>query len=86
MFDAKANFAVVRVLVVVGIGHEPFVDAKDAAGFEDAVDLGVDTFEGGGMDGGFDGVDGVKGGIGEGHLLWFVRPIPLTCVFEGRVP
>ena len=74
----------VWVLVVVGIGHEPFVHTKDAAGFEDAVYLGVDTFEGGSVDGGFDGVDGVKGGVWEGHLLWSVRRILLSCVFEGE--
>ena len=76
----------VRVLIIVGIGHEPFVDAKDAARFEDAVDLGIDTFKRGGMDGGFDGVDGVKCGIGEGHLLCFVRRVSLSCLIEGSVP
>lgn len=76
----------VRVLVVVGIGHEPFVDAKDAAGFEDAVDLGVDTFKRGSVDGGFDGIDGIKRCIGKRHLLWFVRQTPPTCVFEGSLP
>ena len=76
----------VRVLVIVGIGHEPFVDAKDAAGLEDAVDLGIYTFEGGSVDGSFDGVDGVKGVIGEGHLLRSVRRIQLNCAFEGSVP
>lgn len=63
----------VLVGVVVVVGHEPFVDAEDAAGFEDAVDLGVDAFEGGGMDGCFDGVDGVEAVFWEGHLLWSVR-------------
>ena len=76
----------VRVLVVVGVGHEPLVDAKDAAGFKDAVNLRVNPFEGWSVHGGFDGVDGIKGGIGEGHLLWSVRRIPLSCVFEGSLP
>ena len=57
------------ILVVVAIGHEPFVDTEHAAGFEDAIDLGVDPFEGGSVDGGFDGVDGVEGVGWEGHLL-----------------
>ena len=69
LFDAEADLAVVGVVVVVCVRHEPFVDAEDAAGFEDAEDLGVDTFEGGGVDGGFNGVDGVEGVGGEGHLL-----------------
>ena len=69
LFDTEADFAVVGVAAGVGGCHEPFVDGEDAAGFEDAVDLGVDAFEGGGVDGGFDGVDGVEGGGGEGHLL-----------------
>ena len=75
-----------RILVVVGIGHEPFVDAKDAARFEDAVNLRVDPFEGGSVDGGFDGVDSVKGGIGEGHLLWSVSRIQPIRLSEGSIP
>ena len=58
-----------RVVVIVVVCHEPFVDAEDAAGLEDAEDLGVDAFEGGGVDGGFDCVDCVEGVFGEGHLL-----------------
>ena len=69
MFDAESYFPVVWVRVIVVISHEPFVDAEDAAGFEDAVDLGVDSFEGGGVHGGFDGVDAVEGVVWEGHLL-----------------
>jgi len=65
LLDVKADSAVVGVVVVVGVGHKPFVDAEDATRFEDAVDLGVDAFEGGGVDGGFDGVDGVEGVFGE---------------------
>lgn len=50
----------VGIVIVVVVCHEPFVDAEDAARFEDAVDLGVDAFEGGGMHGGLDGVDAVE--------------------------
>ena len=69
LLDSQADLAVVRVGVVVGVGHEPFVDAEDAAGLEDAEDLAVDAFEGRGVDGGFDGVDSVEGIRGKGHLL-----------------
>lgn len=54
---------------VVGIGHHPFVDAEDAAGFEDAEDLGVDAFEGGGVDGGFNGIGSGEGVFGEVDFL-----------------
>ena len=50
-------------------GRTHLVDAECAAGFEDAEDLAVDAGERRGMDGGFDGVDGVEGVIWEGHLL-----------------
>ena len=69
LLDAEADFAVVRIRVVVGVGHEPFVDAEHAAGFQDTEDLAVDAFERGGVDGGFDSVDGVEGIGGKGHLL-----------------
>ena len=46
--------------IVVLVGHQPFVDAEDAAGLEDAEDLRVDAFEGRRVHGGFDGVDGVE--------------------------
>lgn len=69
LLDAEADLAVARVGIVVRVGHEPFVDAKDAARFEDAEDLRVDTLQGGGVHGGFDGVDGVEGIVREGHLL-----------------
>lgn len=69
LLDAEADLAVAGVGVVVGVCHEPFVDAEDAAGLEDAEDLRVDALEGGGVHGGFDGVDGVEGGVWEGHLL-----------------
>jgi len=67
--DAQADFAVAFVGRVVGVGHHPLVDAEDAAGFEDAEDLGVDAFEGGGVDGGFDGVGGVESIFGEVDFL-----------------
>lgn len=54
---------------VVGVGHHPFVEAEDAAGLEDAEDLRIDAFEGGGVDGGLDGVGGGKGVFGEVDFL-----------------
>ena len=69
LFDAKADFAVVGAVIIVCVSHEPFVDAEDAARFEDAEDLRVDAFEGGSVDGGFNGVNSVEGVGGERHLL-----------------
>ena len=54
---------------VVGVGHYPFVEAEDAAGLEDAEDLRIDAFKGGGVDGGFDGVGGVESIFGEVDFL-----------------
>ena len=67
--DAEADFAVAFVGGVVGVGHYPFVDAEDGVWFEDAEDLGVDGFEGGGVDGGFDGVGCVEGVFREVDFL-----------------
>ena len=69
LLNAKADFAVMCVVVVVVVRHEPFVDTKYAAWFEHAEDLRVDAFKGGGVNSGFDGVDRVERILGEGHLL-----------------
>lgn len=79
LLDAEADLAVVLVVVVVLVGHEPLVDAKDAAGLEHAVDLAVDALQRGGVHSGLDGVDAVEGVIREGHLLHDVR-----ALFKGR--
>lgn len=49
--------------------EKPFVDAEDAAGFEDAGDFFVAVAERGSVDGGFGGVDEVEGVVGVGDLL-----------------
>lgn len=67
--NGEADLAVLGVVVVVVVGHEPFIHAKDTAGLEDAEDFTVDAFELGSVDGGLDGVDGVEGVIRKGHLL-----------------
>ena len=67
--DAEADLAVALVGRVVGVGHDPLVDAEDAAWLEHAEDLGVEAFEGRGVDGGFDGVGGVEGIFGEVDFL-----------------
>lgn len=66
--DGKTNVTVLDVVVVVVVGHEPFIDTKDTTGLEDTVDLAIDTLELGSVDGGLNGVDGIEGVIGEGHL------------------
>lgn len=68
LLDPQADLAVERVVVVVVIRHDPFVDAKRPARFEDFVDLTVDPLEAGGVDGGLDGVDGVEAVRFEVHL------------------
>ena len=67
--DAETDLAVVGVVVVVSISHEPFVNTKDTAGLQDAEDLGVDALERGSVDGSLDGVDCIEGVLGESHLL-----------------
>lgn len=67
--NAETDLTVARVVVVVSISHEPFVNTKDTAGLQDAEDLGVDALEGRSMNGGLDGVDCVEGVLGESHLL-----------------
>ena len=57
------------VVVIVVVGHEPFIDTKCSTGLEDTEDFAVDAFEGWGVDGCFDGVDCVEGVVWEGHLL-----------------
>lgn len=67
--DPEADLAVALVARVVGIGHDPFIDAEDAAWLEHAEDLGVDAFEGRGVDGGLNGVGSVEGTFGEVDFL-----------------
>lgn len=69
---------------VVGVGHYPLVDAEDGAWFEDAEDLGVDAFEGGRVDGGFDGVGCVESVFGEVDFLG-ERCDGLALSVEGEV-
>jgi len=57
------------VVLVVGVCHDPFVDSEDAAWFQHAEDLRVDSLEGRGMDGCFDGVGGVEGVWREVYFL-----------------
>ena len=67
--DSETDLAVVGVVVVVLVGHEPFVDTKDTAGLENAEDLAVDTLERWCVDSGLDGVDSIERVVGERHLL-----------------
>ena len=67
--DAEANLAVVWVVVVVGISHEPLVDSKDTAWLENTENLRVDALEGWRVDCCLDGVDCVERVLGKGHLL-----------------
>lgn len=75
LLDSKTNAAVVEVVVIVGIRHQPLVDTEDAAGLEDAEDLGVDALEGGGVAGRLDSVDSVEGVVGEWDILCQVSHI-----------
>jgi hypothetical protein len=67
--DSETDLTVVRVVVIVVVGHEPLVDTEHTAGLQDAEDLAVDALEGRCVDGGLDGVDCIEGVVGERHLL-----------------
>jgi len=67
-FDVVGDLLVFRDLGIVLVAKEPFISGVGSTGFEDAKDFRVDTFEGGGVTGCFDGVDAVKGIVGEGHF------------------
>ena len=72
LLDTESDFTVMFVGVIIIVGHEPFIDAKDATRLEDTVDLAVHTFEGGSVHGGFNGIDAVEGVFWERHLLFSV--------------
>lgn len=69
LFDVDADLAQTEIFVVVLFRHDPFVDAKDAAGLEDSEDFGVHVLQGRGVDCGLDSVDRVKGVVFEGDSL-----------------
>lgn len=64
-FNAIADPDVVGVRVVEFRRQDPFPESKDAVGLEDRGDAGVDVGQGGGVDGCFGCVGGVKAGFGE---------------------
>ncbi len=68
LLDSEADLTVVKVVVVVIISHEPLVDTKDTTGLEHTEDFAIDALEGGGMDGGLDGIDSIEAVVGKGHL------------------
>lgn len=68
LLNTKTDCAVLGVLVVVLVGHEPLVDTEDTTRLEHTLDLLVDSDELGGVDGGLDSVDSVEGVVGELHL------------------
>lgn len=68
LLNTKTDCAVLRVVVVVLVGHEPFVDTENTTRLEHTLDFLVDTDELGRVDSGLDGVDSVEGVVGELHL------------------
>ena len=76
-----------RVLVVVGVRHEPFVHAEDAAGLQHTENLRVHAFERGGVHSGFDSVDSVEAVRGKRHLLlkWLGVKVGRRDVLEGII-
>ena len=65
LFDPKSDLAMMWIGRIVFFGHEPFVDSKYAPGFQDSEYFGVDSLETGGVDGCFDGIDGVEAVVWE---------------------
>lgn len=68
LLDTETDAAVLGVLVVVLVGHQPLVDTEGAAGLENAEDLRVDANQLGSVHSSLDGVDGVEAVVGELHL------------------
>ena len=69
LFDVETDAAVLDVVVVIGVGHQPLVDTKGTTRLEDTEDLAVNALEGGSVAGGLDGIDGVEGVVGERDVL-----------------
>ena len=53
----------------IGRREDPFVNGKDVAGFQNAVDLRVYGCQGRGVQSGLNGVNGVEGIGGKGDVL-----------------
>ena len=68
LLDTETDTAVLGVVVVVIVGHQPLVDTEGAAGLEDAENLRVDTDQLGSVHGGLNGVNGIEAVVGELHL------------------
>ena len=61
--------AVLEVLAIERVRHEPLVDAERATRLEDAEDLAIHAFEGGRVYGSLDGVNCIEGVVREGDFL-----------------
>jgi len=68
LLNTETDTAMLGVIVVVLVSHQPFVHTEGAAGLENAEDLRVDANQLGSVHGGLDGVHSVKGVVGELHL------------------
>lgn len=68
LLDTKPDFTVLLVVIVVFVGHEPFVDTEHTSGLQHTEDLTVDTLEAGCVHSRLDGIHGVEGVVREPHL------------------
>lgn len=69
LLDSDANAPVLEVVVVVLLRHEPLVDAEDAPRLQHLEHLAVHALQGGRVDRGLDGVDGVERVLGKWYVL-----------------
>lgn len=68
LFDTKTDLAVLRVVVVILVSHEPLVDTKHTTGLQHTENLLVNTLQLGSVDSRLDGINGIEGVVGEAHL------------------
>lgn len=68
LLNTQSDFAMFWILVVVFVGHQPFVNTKDTAGLQDTADFAIHALEAGRVNGSLDSIDGVEAVVREGHL------------------
>lgn len=68
LLDTKTDLAVLSVVVVILVSHEPLVDTEHTTGLQHTEDLLVDTLQLRSVDSRLDGVNSIEGVVGEAHL------------------
>lgn len=68
LLDTKTDLAVLSVVVVIFVCHEPLVDTEHTTGLQHTEYLLVDTLQLRSVDSRLDGVDSIEGVVWEAHL------------------